>query len=121
MDNKELKEILIEELGSMPFKDKKIITQEGKIPEELLNKLITKNEKKRKYTRIMLLIILTLILTSLVFSYFLDVDELTFLLFGAALLIQIPQLVFHKDYKDNSKRTLIYQLLIGINKSDLKN
>ncbi len=110
MEDLELKNILIEELGSMPFKDKKIIKEGGNIPDDLLEKLIHKNEKKRKFSKIMLTILLILLLVTLFLNYFLDTDRLTFMLFGSIVMMQIPQLIFHPDYKDNSKKDLIYRL-----------
>jgi hypothetical protein len=120
MDNQDLKNILIDELGSMPLKNKKAITPDGNIPEKLLNKLILKNEKKRKYTRIMLFTLLILVITSFILIYFFEVDKLSFMLFSIILLAQIPQLIFHPDYKNHSKKELVYKLFHELNKADSK-
>ncbi|PKP35840.1 MAG: hypothetical protein CVU00_00750 [Bacteroidetes bacterium HGW-Bacteroidetes-17] len=110
MDNQELKNILIEELGNIPFKDKKLINEEGTIPGLLLERLILIYNKKKKFSKIMLIVLLILLMIFLFLNYFLEEEGISLILFGAIILIQIPQLIFHPDYKDNSKRALIFNL-----------
>lgn len=110
MDHQELKNILIEELGKLPFKDKKLINEEGTIPDSLLEKLILINNKKQKFSKIMLIVLISVLMISLILNYFLEEEALFLMLFGAIILIQIPQLIFHPDYRDNSKRAFILKL-----------
>jgi len=120
MDNQELKNILIGELGSMPFKDKKLIKEEGTIPEALLEKLILKNKKKWMFSKIMLIVLMSVLMISLFLNYFLKLEALSLIVFGAIILMQIPQLIFHPDYKDNSKRELIFKLFKTMDDQELK-
>ncbi|MBU1011839.1 MAG: hypothetical protein KKG99_02440, partial [Bacteroidetes bacterium] len=109
-----------EELGLMPFKDKKLIKELGTIPEALLQKLILINKKKKKFSKIMLIILLILLMISLFLNYFLEEESISLMLFAAIILIQIPQLIFHPDYRDNSKRELIFKLFKTMDDHELK-
>lgn len=106
----ELNQFLIKELGSLSFKDRKIIKEAGTIPHDLLVRLILKNSKKKRFNKIMLLVLSILLLLSMILSYFFKEESLPLTLFGFIVLIQTLQLVNHPDYKNNSKKELIYNI-----------
>ena len=110
MDSLELKKILIEELGTLPYADKKKIDEAGTIPEEVFEKLLKKTEKRKKLSTIMTIIISFLILLSFFMSYWFKEENLSFILFGFILTIQILQLHHHSDFKDYAKKQLIFKL-----------
>ena len=115
MDQNELKQVLIKELGSMPFKDKKQLKDESGIPEILLEKLIRKIRRRRKFAQIMIPIGFGLLMISLLFNYLLKEDGFSVLLLGIIVLIQIPLLIFNPDFKDSSKKEFILRLLKKLN------
>ncbi len=118
MDSLELKKVLIEELGTLPFADKKKINEAGTIPEDVFERILKKTEKRKKLSMIMTIIITLLIFTSLFFSYWFKEGNISFILFGAALVFQILQLHNHPDFKDYSKKQLIFRLFKIVQSSE---
>lgn len=110
MDSLELKKILIDELGTLPYADKKKIDEAGTIPEDIFDTIIKKTNKRKKLSTIMTIIISVLITLSFFLSFWFKEENLSFLLFGSILVIQILQLHNHPDFKDYSKKQLIFKL-----------
>ncbi len=113
-----LKQFLIKELGSLPYKDQKIIKEAGTIPHDLLDKLILKNSKKKRFNKIMLFVLGILLLLYMILSYFFKEESLPFTLFGFIVLIQTSQLVNHPDYINYSKKELIYNIFKTYHSTD---
>jgi len=118
MDSLELKKILIEELGTLPYANKKKIDKAGTIPEDLFEKIIKKTEKRKKLTMIMTIIISILIAISFFLSYWFKEDNLSFILFIVILVFQIFNLHYHSDFKDYSKKQLIFRLFKTIKSTE---
>lgn len=110
MDSLELKKILIEELGTLPYADKKKINEAGTIPQDIFDTIIKKTNKRKKLSTIMTIIISVLITLSFFLSFWFKEENLSFLLFGSILVIQILQLHHHSDFKDYTKKQLIFKL-----------
>lgn len=110
MNSIELKNILIEEIGILPYADKKIIDEAATIPDEIFEKLQKKTQKRKKLTSIITIIFTVLILTSLFLSFWFKEGNFYFVLFASVLFIQILQIHYNSDFKDYSKKQLIFKL-----------
>jgi len=110
MDNQELKNILIGELGSMPFKDKKIIKDEGGIPKDLMERLIVKDLKRKKFAKIAIIVLAILAVLSMFACFWIDEDCLPFVLFSSMAVSQLVQVSLRPGFIDNSKRELVFKL-----------
>jgi len=110
MDNQELKNILIGELGKMPFKDKKLIKDEGTIPKALLEKLMLKHKKRKNFNKIALIVSAIFLGTFIIASYWIPEKNISFFILLLFLLMQILNHSYSPEVRDSSKRELIFKL-----------
>ena len=111
MNPKELKEELIKELGSLPYETRKKINSDHDIPDEELDNLIKKNKRRHNIAKGGIIIAASCLLAILAYYTLMNekIDKLLF--FSWFLLMIIIQLAFNKDFRDSSKRNLIFTLL----------
>lgn len=110
MEDQELKSILIEELGSMPFKDKRIIKESRTIPKDMIERLILKNKKRFKFTKTMIYVLGIVGVLSLFACFWFKEDNFSFIFLTAMVLVQLVQLSLRPEFIDNSKKDLIFKL-----------
>lgn len=111
METKEIKDLLIKELEPLSYELRTKISSEQDIPDELIDELLRKASRRFKIARLLIISIGIILIAILSYDIYIK-DKLDIFLFFCEFLVLIMiQIVFNKDYKDNSKRILVFKLL----------
>lgn len=107
METKGIKDLLIKELEPLSCELRNKISSGQDIPEELLRKA----SRRFKIARLLIISIGIILIAILSYNIYIK-DKLDIFSFFCGFLVLIMiQIVFNKDYKDNSKRILVFKLL----------